>query len=157
MLFQLRRKQLMKKMKVLVVDDDQWMVKTISDILKIKGYQPLAAHTGEEAIEKVKSSTPDCVLMDIKMSGIDGVESLKRLKRIVPGLPVVLMSAHSTEEQVEEAKRLGAQAVFNKPIDIQTLLCFLSLLKKEKCILVVDDDPLSAKRSRRFCRQGFAG
>ena len=72
-------------MKILVVDDDQRIVKTTCDILKIKGHEPIAAYSGEEGVEQVRSDPPDCVLMDIKMPGINGVEAMKRMKQIVPG------------------------------------------------------------------------
>jgi len=130
-----------KNTKVLVVDDDRRMAKTICDILKIKGYEVIEVNSGEEAVEKVKSDAPDCVLMDIKMSGINGIEALKTFKDMAPDLPVILMSAYATEEQADEAKQLGAYAVLDKPIDIQSLLSFLSVLRKEKSILIVDDDP----------------
>jgi two-component system response regulator HydG len=65
--------------KVLVVDDDRRMVRTICDILKLKGYEVESAYSGEEAVGKVKLGGLDCVLMDIKMPGVDGVESLKML------------------------------------------------------------------------------
>ncbi|MFH0976475.1 MAG: response regulator [Spirochaetota bacterium] len=131
--------------RVLVVDDDQRMAKTIYDILMIKGYTAIVANSGEEAIEKVKADVPDSVLMDIKMSGINGIETLAVLKKLAPGLPVILMSAYATAEQVIEAKLYGAYTVLNKPINILGVLAFLSLLRKEKSILIVDDDP-------GFCR-----
>lgn len=131
--------------KILVVDDDCRMVKTICDILKAKGFAATPAYTGEEAVEMVRAEMPDCVLMDIKMPGIDGIEALRMMKEIVPNLPVVLMSAYATVDQAEEAKCQGAYSVLTKPIDIQQVLSFLSLLRKEESILVVDDDP-------GFCR-----
>ena len=132
-------------MKILVVDDDSQIVKTTCDILKIKGHEPIAAFSGEEGIEKVKASLPECVLMDIKMPGIGGVETMKRMKEIAPSLPVVLVSAYVTDEIEEEAKRAGAYAVLNKPLNLPMILSFLSLLHNEESILVVDDDP-------NFCR-----
>jgi two-component system, NtrC family, response regulator HydG len=134
-----------EQIKVLVVDDDRSMVKTICDILRISGFGAESAFSGEEALEKVKRERPDCILMDIKMPGINGVEALRRIKEFLPDLPVVLMSAYATDEQAEEAKNNGALALLTKPIDIQMLLFFLSLLKKEKSILVVDDDPAFCK------------
>jgi DNA-binding NtrC family response regulator len=134
-----------EKVKVLVVDDDRRMVKTIVDILKIKGYRVAEANSGEEAIKKVKSDMPDCVFMDIKMEGINGIETLKLIKEQYPDLPVVLMSAYATDEQESEAKQNGAYAILNKPLDIQAVLSFLSVIQKEKSILIVDDDP-------QFCR-----
>jgi two-component system, NtrC family, response regulator HydG len=134
-----------KRMKILVVDDDRRMAKTIYDILKIKGYEAIEANSGEEAVEKVKFDAPDCVLMDIKMPGLTGIETLKIIREIVPDLPIILMSAYATEEQKIEAKKHGAYTILNKPIDIQAVLAFLSVLKKGKSILIVDDDP-------EFCR-----
>lgn len=128
--------------KVLVVDDDRRMVKTICDILKAKGHEPYPAFTGEEGVEAVRETNPDCVLMDLKMPGIDGIQAMRMMKGLSPKLPVVLMSAYSTHEQTEEAKREGAYTILTKPINIQQLLSFLSLLRKEDCVLLVDDDPL---------------
>jgi two-component system, NtrC family, response regulator HydG len=133
------------KLKVLVVDDDRQMVKTICDILQVKGYEAVPAHSGEEAIDKVRNDAPDCVLMDIKMPGIDGVEVLKMIKDISPDTPVVLMSAYATDEQVEEAKLYGAATVLTKPLDFQKILSFFSLLKKESNVLIVDHDPEFSK------------
>lgn len=137
-----------EKLKVLVVDDDRRMVKTVCDILRVKGYEAVEAFSGEEAVEKVKTEDPDCVLMDVKMPGIDGVEALKLIKAALPDLPVVLMSAYATDEQAEEAKRLGASTVLTKPIDFQQVLSFLSLLRREESILVVDDDLAFSKTLR---------
>jgi DNA-binding NtrC family response regulator len=128
-------------MKILVVDDDQRIVKTTCDILKIKGHEPIGAYSGEEGVEKVRSDPPDCVLMDIKMPGINGVEALKRMKEIVPSLPIVLVSAYATDDLMEEAQRAGAYAILSKPLNFPMILSFLSLLRKEESILVVDDDP----------------
>lgn len=132
-------------MKILVVDDDRRIVKTTCDILKIKGYEPLAAFSGEEAVTCVRADPPICVLMDIKMPGISGVEAMRQMKAILPGLPVVLVSAYASDELSEEAQRAGAYAVLSKPLDFATILSFLALLRKEESILVVDDDP-------DFCR-----
>ena len=132
-------------MKILVVDDDRRIVKTTCDILKIKGHEAIAAYSGEEGVAKVRSDAPDCVLMDIKMPGIDGVEALKRMQEIAPALPVVLVSAYAAEDLMDEAKRIGAYAILGKPLNFPIILSFLSLLAKEESILVVDDDP-------EFCR-----
>lgn len=128
-------------MKILVVDDDRRIVKTTCDILKVKGHEPVGAYSGEEGVEIVRHDVPDCVLMDIKMPGINGVEALKQMKQIAPALPVILVSAYATDELMEEAQRAGAYAVLSKPLNFPIILSFLSLLDKEESILVVDDDP----------------
>jgi two-component system, NtrC family, response regulator HydG len=127
-----------EKQKILVVDDDRRMVKTICDILRVKGYEALPAYSGEEAVEVAKREAFDCVLMDLKMSGIDGVAALKMIKDVVPDTPVVLMSAYATKEQAEEAKLHGAAMVLTKPIDFQQVLSFFSLLRKAESVLPSD-------------------
>ncbi|MBI1912565.1 MAG: response regulator [Deltaproteobacteria bacterium] len=137
-----------ERLKVLVVDDDRRMVKTICDILKVEGYTAIQAYSGDEAQQKVRENHPDCVIMDIKMPGIDGVEATAMIKSVSPDLPVVLMSAYATEDQINEAKKQGAYTVLTKPIDVQQILFFLSLLRKEESILVVDDDPAFSRTLR---------
>lgn len=128
-------------MEILVVDDDRRVVKTTCDILKIKGHEAIAAFSGEEGVEKIKNSSPDCVLMDIKMQGIDGVEAMKQMKQLDPKLPVILVSAYVTDESMEEAKRAGAYAILSKPLNLPMILAFFSLACEKENILVVDDDP----------------
>lgn len=129
-----------EKLKILVVDDDRRMVRTICDIFRVKGYEALPAYSGNEAVQVVQREAFDCVLMDIKMPGIDGVAALKMIKGVAPDTPVVLMSAYATDEQLAEAKQHGAASVLTKPIDFQQVLSYLSLLRKESSVLIVDDD-----------------
>ena len=143
-------------MKILVVDDDRRIVKTTCDILQIKGHETVTAHSGEEGVAQVGKDRPDCVLMDIKMPGISGVEAMQRMQEIAPGLPIVLVSAYATEDLMEEAKRSGAYAVLSKPLNFPMILAFLSLLRKEESILVVDDDPTFCKTLKDLLTlQGF--
>ncbi len=130
---------------VLVVDDDRRIVRTTGDILTAHGYAVQTAFSAEEAVARTREQPFDCVLMDIRMAGIDGISALQMIKRQSPDQPVVLMSAFATEEQAAAAKRKGAYAVLTKPFDVRMVLTFLSLLKKEESVLVVDDDP-------QFCR-----
>lgn len=123
-------------LKVLVVDDDRQMVKTVSDILRLKGYETVKAYSGEEAIDKVKNDGPDCVLMDLKMAGMNGVETLKMIKGISPVTRVALISAYVTDEQAKEAKLHGATMVLTKPVDFTQLLAFLALLSES--VLLTD-------------------
>lgn len=128
-------------MKILVVDDDLRIVKTTCDILKIKGFKATAVCSGEEGVDQVKRERPDCVLMDIKMTDINGVEAMKRMLEIAPGLPIILVSAYASDDLLAEAKRAGAYAVLSKPLNFPMIFTFLSLLCKEESLLVVDDDP----------------
>ena len=130
---------------ILVVDDDHSMAKTLMDILKVKGFQAEAVHSGPKAIEKMAETAFDCVLSDIKMPEINGVELYRAIKAQRPDMPVVLMTAYSSDSLVEEGLEEGAIAVLTKPLEIGLLLTFFSFLRKERSVVIVDDDP-------EFCR-----
>ncbi len=144
-----------EQVKVLVVDDDRLMVKTICDILRVKGFEPVPAYSGEEAVERLRADDPDCVLMDLKMPGIDGIAALQAIKKTAPELPVLLMSAYATDEQAEEARRHGAYAVLAKPIEVEAVLSFLSLFRKEESVLAVEDNPLFCKTLKDILSRGY--
>ena len=127
-------------MDILVVDDDRRIVKTTCDILRVKGHQATAAASGEEGIQRVAADRPDCVLMDIRMPGLGGLEALRQMHAIAPALPVILVSAYAADDLADEARRLGAYAILSKPVNLQAVLGFMELLSKVESILVVDDD-----------------
>lgn len=126
---------------ILVVDDDRHMVKTLCDLLRRKGWTPAGVHSGEEAVTAVTGRRFGAVLMDVRMSGIDGVEAFRRIREAHPTLPVVLMTAHSTRELLAEAERLGVLRIFAKPLPLDALLELLAASAEEgKRVLLVDDD-----------------
>jgi CheY-like chemotaxis protein len=127
-------------LKVLIVDDDKRMVKTIEDILTIKGFEITTAFSGEEAVEKVRTSSPDCVLMDNLMGGISGAQAYSMIKDISPELPVIFMTADITDEVKKACSHDGAYAVLSKPINIVMLLSFLTYLKKTLSIIIIDNN-----------------
>ena len=144
------------KLDILVVDDDRRMARTLVDIFKVKGHGAEAAHSGPQALERMTASSFDCVLTDIKMPEVNGVELYRAIKSRQPDLPVVLMTAYSSDRLVEEGLAEGAIAVLTKPLDINRLLCFFSSLRKERSIVIVDDDPAFAETLGDILRaQGF--
>ena len=110
---------------VLVVDDDPGTVETLTDILSAKTYRVTSANSGDAAVEIVRRNGFGAVLMDIVMPGINGVEALKALKPVFPPTKVILMTAYSRHQLVEEARREGVLAVLAKPLDIEALLSLL--------------------------------
>lgn len=130
-----------EKLRILIVDDDRRMAKTLLDILQVKGYEAEAAHSGSEALDKVDKGRFDCLITDIKMPQMNGVELYRAIKAMQPDLPVVLMTAYSTDTLVQEGLEEGAIATLTKPLDINLLLSFFSTLRKERPIVIVDDDP----------------
>jgi len=133
------------KASVLLVDDDKDMTETLSDILTDKNYHVETANSGLEAIEKVKTHAFDTVLLDIKMPGINGVETFKEIKKIRPEAVVMLMTAQSVEELVAEALDEGAYGIMYKPIETKGLVEFIETAKRGALILFVDID-LSTSR-----------
>lgn len=128
-------------LRILVVDDDQRMANTLKDILSVKNFEAEVAFSGSEALEKLKRGRFDCVLSDIKMPEMNGVELFKAIKQTRPDMPVVLMTAFSTNKLVTEGLQEGVIASLSKPLDIEALLGFFSALRKEPSVAIVDDDP----------------
>jgi DNA-binding NtrC family response regulator len=134
------------KASVLLVDDDKDMTETLSDILTDMSYRVETANSGLEAIEKVKTHAFDTVLLDIKMPGINGVETFREIKRIRPEAVVMLMTAQSVEELVAEALEEGAYGIMYKPIDTKKLVKFIETTKRDALILFVDLDVSTSKK-----------
>ena len=112
--------------RVLVVDDDRAMVRTLCDILRLRGWECDGAYSGEEAVTAVCGGTTySSVLMDIKMPGMDGVEAFKTMKGCSPEVRVMLMTAHTSDDTRAEAEREGAYRVLTKPVDFGDLLALL--------------------------------
>src|SRR4030042_1219234 len=127
--------------KILVVDDNEEFCQNLSDILESRGYEVSTANDGFKAIELVKESGFELVLMDVKMPRMDGVETFKRVKDISPQTAVVMVSAFTVENSIREALRDGAFGHIKKPIDFDQLFTIIeSAVFKGALILVVDDD-----------------
>lgn len=126
------------KAKILIVDDDRNIGKMISATLqKQKRYECAMALSGEECLQTVRNDPPDLILLDIQMPGIDGLQTLERLKQLEPNIPVVMMSAHGTIERAVRSMKLGAHDFIEKPFASDRLLVTVenalitSSLKKE--------------------------
>jgi len=112
--------------RILIVDDDHAMVRTLCDILRLRGWEPNGAHSGEEAVAIVCGNGYMNVLMDIRMPGMDGVAACKAMMNCGrnPAPRVVLMTAHTAPELLEAARADGTHVV-TKPIDMPALLEYL--------------------------------
>jgi DNA-binding NtrC family response regulator len=126
---------------VLIVDDDVGICETLADIMEIKGYDTAIALDGYEAIQKVEEVAFDVILMDIKMPGLNGVETFKEIKKIRPETAVVMMTAYAVEDLIGEALREGAYGVLYKPFDMEQMIGLLEGIRGGGFVLVVDDDP----------------
>jgi len=104
---------------VLVVDDDE----TIQDYFgrALKGYKVIKASGGEEALNIIKNDSIDLVLLDIRMPGIDGIETLRRIKQYDKNIAIIMLSAYGNIQTSIEAARLGAYSSMAKPFDLHEM------------------------------------
>ncbi|MFQ5638856.1 MAG: sigma-54-dependent transcriptional regulator [bacterium] len=115
------------KRSILVVDDDKNICKMIEiNLRKEKIYEIKTSTNGEACLKTIRESVPDLVLLDIQMPGIDGIETLKRIKEEEPLVPVVMMSAHGTIEKAVQSMKLGAYDFITKPFASDRLLITVS-------------------------------
>jgi len=127
------------KTNVLVVDDLQSIRLTLGGILEDKGHNVVTVENGYQAIEEANKTHFDVIFMDIKMPGINGVQTFREVKKIDPKAAVIMMTAYSVEDLVKEALEEGAYAVVYKPFDIDRIIAIIDELLKDTLILVVDD------------------
>ena len=111
---------------VLVVDDDRGIRFTLEGIIDDEGYMVRGAEDGYQAIELVKEISFQWVFMDIRMPGINGVETYLEIKKISPDSRVVMMTGFSVEELVKQALEEGVFAVLYKPLPVERILEILS-------------------------------
>ena len=112
----------LKKIKLLLVDDEENFVNTLSERMKMRDVPSKVVYSGEQALEVVETETPDVMVLDLRMPGIDGMEVLRKVRKAHPQVQVIILTGHGTTLDEEEAKRLGAFHYHKKPIDIDELL-----------------------------------
>ncbi|GAE27886.1 sporulation initiation phosphotransferase [Halalkalibacter wakoensis JCM 9140] len=107
--------------KILVVDDQYGIRVLLCEILQKDGYKMFDAANGVQALKIVEQDTPDLVLLDMKIPGMDGLEILKRIKEDHPHVDVIMMTAYGELNLINEAMSLGAITHFAKPFDIDDI------------------------------------
>ncbi|HYQ48679.1 MAG TPA: sigma-54 dependent transcriptional regulator [Thermodesulfovibrionales bacterium] len=112
----------MTKAQVLIVDDEEGIRESLSQIIEDDGYETATVSSGEEAIKAVQETLPDLVLLDIWMSGIDGIQTLQEIKAIHPDLPVIMISGHANIENAIKATKMGAYDLLEKPLSLDKVL-----------------------------------
>ena len=107
---------------ILIVDDEESILKALGGILEDEGYRTLYAADGIEALEVVQRETPDLVMLDIWMPRMEGLEALQRLRELHPGLVVVMMSGHGTIETAVKSTKMGAYDFIEKPLSLEKVI-----------------------------------
>jgi two-component system response regulator HydG len=125
---------------ILVVDDNQDLLETFAMILKRRGYRVQTATDGLSAVNKFKEQDFDVTLMDIVMPEMNGVDAFKKIKEIQPEATIILMTAYSDEELIQNAKNEGVCKIIHKPIHVDQLIELINETAGSQPILIVDDD-----------------
>jgi len=103
--------------KILIVDDERDFLETMSFWLKSKGYIVNMADNGTAAVESIQQDSPDVVFLDVVMPGMDGIETLREIRKISPELSVVMVTAHTSNKKITDAEELGVAGFFRKSAD----------------------------------------
>ena len=107
--------------RLLVIDDDVGVREYLGELLARAGYEVFTAASGEEALEDLAETRPDLVTLDVVLDGMDGIETLRRLKKRIPEVPVVMLSGHGQARTIVEAMQLGAADFLRKPFEVEEL------------------------------------
>ena len=107
---------------VLIVDDESTIIDSLEGILSDDGFEVIHAYNGYEALKKIESHSPDIVLLDIWMPGMDGIDTLKEIKKMTPNLPVVMITGHGSIESAVDATKSGAFDFLEKPLSIDKVM-----------------------------------
>ncbi len=110
------------KVRVLIVDDEEKFADYLSKRLLNRDYQVNVALSGEEAIERIQHENWDVVILDVLMPGMDGIETLREIKRLKPLTEVIMLTGHASVESGVEGMKLGAYDYLMKPCDTEELV-----------------------------------
>jgi DNA-binding NtrC family response regulator len=130
---------------VLIVDDEASQRELMNAVLEGEGYHCVLARNGSEGLEAVTTAPPDLVLLDVRMDGIDGLETLARIRAVLPNLPVVMVTAHGDVTMAVEAMKRGASDFVQKPVDINRLRDLVHALVEERSDAGTPDDEANAE------------
>lgn len=120
------------KPKILIFDDDSAHRKMLEAVLSAQGYEIRQAEDGQTAITAVEKRFYDLILMDVRMTRVGGIEALKRIKEIIPGIPVIIMTAYASVSTSVEALKSGAYDYLTKPLDIDELKILINKALQHK-------------------------
>jgi two-component system nitrogen regulation response regulator NtrX len=107
---------------ILIVDDEPSILQSLSGLLTDEGFEVITTNNGYEALKIIDTETPDLVLLDIWMPGIDGMETLKEIKKNSSTLPVIIITGHGSVETAVKATKLGAFDLIEKPLNIDKVI-----------------------------------
>jgi len=114
------------KQTILIVDDEESICQSLKAILSDEGHNVLVAASGEEALKIMEEDMPQLILLDIWLPGIDGLETLEKIKALYPNVIVIMMSGHGTIETAVKATKLGAFDFIEKPLSLDKVIIMVN-------------------------------
>jgi DNA-binding NtrC family response regulator len=121
--------------KILLVDDEKDFLDVMSERIEARGMQVTTAESAVKALKQVESGGFDAIILDLMMPGMDGLETLKAIKKKNPDLQVILLTGHATIEKGIEAMKLGAMDFLEKPADLDKLTEIIKKAQARKMII----------------------
>ncbi len=112
----------MEKMKILLVDDEERYLRTTAKLIEKKGFEVDTAQSGQSALDKLKTQNIHVVILDVKMPGMDGNETLKAIKNLYPLVEVIMLTGHATVDSAISGLKSGAFDYLMKPADIDEII-----------------------------------
>jgi len=107
---------------MMLVDDEERFLTTMKKLLSRKGYDVFTASSGADALEKLRMENIHVVILDVKMPGMDGITTLKQIKKMFPMVEVIMLTGHGTVESAVEGLHSGATDFLTKPADVNDLI-----------------------------------
>ncbi len=111
----------MPEARLLITDDREGIRHLLKEALEESGYTVYTAASGQETLNTLRSREIDLVFLDLKMSGMDGLETLMAIKKTLPPTKVVMMTAYEDKDMIKEAARWGASGYISKPFDLEEI------------------------------------
>ena len=117
---------------ILIIDDEELITRTLLKLLKKEGYTPIVAKSGEEALEKIKISDFDLIITDVRMPGLDGIETIRQIRGYLQQnnkkpVPEIVITGFANEESYKQAVQLKVKDYIFKPFDLKQ---FIDIIKK---------------------------
>jgi len=144
------------KTKILIVDDDVDALALMEELFENKGYNPVTATNGLEALKLIQDDEPDMVITDIRMPGMDGMQLLAELSKRYPYIPVIMITAHGTIEAAVEAIKMGAKDYILKPLRLDEILTKVETIAQLRS-LVKENEYLRSRLANQFSIKNIIG
>lgn len=125
----------------LLVDDNRAFADNLAEILRDNGDEVAVASSGAEALERVQERRFDAMMTDMRMPVMGGAELVHRVRKLDPGLPALVATAYSGDEDLRIARDEGLLAVLQKPVPVPQLLGLLGQAKRDGMVVLIEDDP----------------